>query len=310
MAIDLGLFDAAPFGGASPTPSQLKAMASMAAAWRSSGRKMVMNEIGEVLGIPHGGWAHGLSRLFVANDVRLVGLLRRFLNDGYCSLASRNLSYARRWVDTDMMLALCTAARESRKAVGASGSGSIETFHDGGLDFLWKNKEKLGLPRAITDRWKPVEEFVSPETGHVVQPAEIPETDQLLAYSAQINASYRRNFADSVRKFVSPDTGVLDQVGRAALMVWKALAFLGPVGHEYDPSKTIAAQSGHGLGQATVVGFVSHRRKGLSAPEILEGIISEKELNQVERVRIAKARTAEALFLERLWITSNELIPF
>lgn len=310
MAIDLSLFDAPPFGGATPSPSQLKAMASMAAAWRSDGRRMVMNEIGEVLGIPHGGWAHGLSRLFFANDIRLVGLLRRFLNDRFCSLAAQNLSYARRWVDTDIMLALGTAARESWKAVAASGSGSVDTFYEGGLDFLWKNKEKLGLPKAITDRWKPIDEFVSPETGRVVHPAEIPETDQLLGYAAQINSSYQRNFAESVRKFVSPDTSVLGEVRRAALIVWKALAFLGPSGRDYDASKTVAAQSGHGIGQATVVQFLAHRRKGRPAPEILEGIISEKELNQVEKVRIAKARTAEALFLERLWITSNDLIPF
>jgi len=41
----------------------------------------------------------------------------------------------------------------------------------------------------------------------------------------------------------------------------------------------------------------------------LDDILSVAELNDVEWVRSAKVRTAEALFLERMWKVTRELLP-
>ena len=45
--------------------------------WVLAERVLLMNKVGSLVGIPHGAWSGGQSRLFDGGDVRLVWLLRR-----------------------------------------------------------------------------------------------------------------------------------------------------------------------------------------------------------------------------------------
>ncbi|MDX2022277.1 MAG: hypothetical protein SF187_18725 [Deltaproteobacteria bacterium] len=310
MSIFATLLSTAPFAGRAPTGKELNATASMGAGLGVAGRVALMNAVGELLGIPAGGWARGLSRLFVNGDVRVTGMLRRMLSLHYCAKVSLNLARARQYTDIETMLVLATAARESDSSIGASGSRMVDSFREGGLDYLWKEKEKLGLPRAVTSKWEKVPEFVNPESGSVVSPAMIPAGDQVLAYAAQVSASFMRNFSPAVKKVFGLDPAGLGSVKRSALMVWKEYAFLAPGGRAYDPKKTVAAQSGQPFGCVTALEFLKHQSSDVAASPArqLEQLCEFPELNNVEWIRIAKARTAEALFLERLWVSSSELL--
>ncbi len=76
------------------------------------------------------------------------------------------------------MLALVVAARGHHGALTAAGDHLINSYSEGGLDFLWDEKEKLGLPRSVTRAWQPVEQFVNPESIREIHPAKIPAYDQ------------------------------------------------------------------------------------------------------------------------------------
>lgn len=310
MSILETLLSTSPFSGRAPTGNELNATASMGASLGVAGRVALMNAVGELLGIPAGGWARGLSRLIVNGDVRVTGMLRRMLSLAYCAKVSLNLTRARQYTETETMLALATAARESDSSIGASGSRMVDSFREGGLDYFWKEKEKLGLPRAVTSKWEKVPEFVNPESGSVVSPAMIPAGDQVLAYAAQVSASFMRNFSPAVKKVFGLDPAGLSSIKRSALMVWKEYAFLAPGGRTYDPKKTVAAQSGQPFGCITALEFLKHQASDAVASPFrqLEQVCEFPELNNVEWIRIAKARTAEALFLERLWVSSSELL--
>lgn len=306
------LFESAPFNGSAPSPVQLRAAASMGAGLGAHGRKALMNSIGTLLGIPPGGWTHGISRLFVNGDIRLVGLLRRLLRESYCKAVSANLARARQYVDIDLMLTMCTAARESDASLSASGDHYVDSFREGGLDYLWEQRQKLGLPRAVTDAWLEMPAFINMESNVMIHPARIPAKDQVLAYAAQMNASYSSNFLRTLDVHLQAGRQSVSLASRHALCVWKAYAFLAPGGRAYDPKRTVAAQSGQPFGSATAVQYLVHQAKNTQATagEILDAVTTDLALNHVEWVRIAKVRVAEAFFMERLLAASAELLPF
>jgi len=153
-----------------------------------------MNDIGGALGIPDGGWSHGISRLFDQGDIRLVWLLRTLSRKGASSAASRNLRRATQFVHAEVMLTLITASREHAPAITTATDDFIDTYGQGGLDFLGAEMNQLGLPRSITSQWTSQAPVRNLESGSIIQPAQIPSRDQVLAYAAQINASFERRF--------------------------------------------------------------------------------------------------------------------
>ena len=128
---------------------------------RRAGRGALMDQIGAVLAIPHGGW-HGQARLFDGPDLRLRWLLRRLSKEHEAKLVAGNLARAGRYVTVNLMLAVVSAAREADPSLTATGTDMVETFNEGGLDFLWREKNKLGLPGAITQAWQKGMGGVSP----------------------------------------------------------------------------------------------------------------------------------------------------
>ena len=145
----------------------------------------------------------------------------------------------------------------------------------------------------------------------MVHPAEIPERDQVLAYGAQMNASMHNCFSRHRQwaqgKYAIPASGC-----RVAMLFWKAYAFLAPGGPAFDEKKHFESQLGQKFGCFTALTYLSVTPPPAtqSGINLLDRAFVDVQLNKSEWVRIAKARVAETLYLERLLTTTRQLRPF
>lgn len=306
MAFSLNTFNAPPVGAKVPTARELRAAAARMYMEPRDHRVRLMNEIGEPLGVPAGGWSGGQSRLMQNGDVRVVWLLRQLSRPSTAEAVSRNLARAVQFVNAEVMLTLVTASRESSSSIAATSGNVIDTFGQGGLDFLGGEYHNLGLPRSVTASWASRARIRNAESGNFIQPANIPARDQVLAYAAQMNASFDRNFVRILRTILG--TAASDTLGkatRAALLVWKAFSFLSPAGNAFDSRKSLGVQLNMRFGVRTCLEYL-HSKVDQSLP--LDLLLSHRPLNRSERIQIAKARVAEALFLERALSTTRNLM--
>jgi len=263
-------------------------------------RAAVMNAITARLLMPTGGFT-GQARLFVKGDLRLLGLLALMAHETAAKAIAFNLARVVRYTDTHVLLALVTAAREHTSALTATSDRLIDSWHEGGLDFLWKTKAHLGLPSSITSHWEPVPRFVSPETQHAVYPAYIPARDQTVVYAAQIGSSYQLGFKARVdAELGARSAGMLASMSRASRLMWQAYAFLAPGGRRYERALPVRMQLGRGFGVQTALGYLLAAAREEGRPLDLDRVLTDPALNGTEWVRSAKTRVAEALFLERL----------
>jgi hypothetical protein len=287
-------------GAVAPSGADVVHVARLGLAMGRSRRVAVMNAIGARLLIPAGGFT-GQAHLFAKGDLRLVGLLALMAHDAAAKAIAFNLARVVRYTDSHVLLALVTAAREHSSALTATSDRLVDSWHEGGLDFLWKTKDRLALPRAITSRWEPVPRFISPETRHAVYPAYIPARDQTVVYAAQISSSYRLSFKARVEAELGiGSASALASLSRTACLVWQAYAFLAPGGRHYQAAVPPRAQLGRGFGVHTALGYLlAEAREAGRAPD-LERVLTDPTLNGTEWIRSAKTRVAETLFLERL----------
>lgn len=305
----MGIFDENPRGGPAPTAREIQAIGAHGSLAGAEHRTALMNQAGHLLGIPPGGWHHGQSRLFERRDVRLVWLLRRFAVRSASERVAANLSRAAQIAGADTMLTVVTAARENGAALTDVSMRTIDTWNEGGLDFLWAEKDRLGLPKSVTGAWRR-HDMISPETGNRVAPAFIPARDQTLAYAAQLRSSYEHQFRRHLSSLLGAQAdAALARASRPALLTWKAYSFLAPGGASYDPAKSVAAQSGQPFGCRSALMFLAHRATSQGTQLDLNEILTVPDLNHVEWVRSSKVRAAEALFLERLLTVTRELLP-
>jgi hypothetical protein len=299
----------APTGPEVPTAKELFAMGVLGLDLGTGARAALMNQIGAAVGMPPGGW-HGQAKLFNGEDIRLRALLARMAHEHTAKLMAGNLDRAGRFTHVNIMLALSTAAREFDKALTARGDRLINTYHEGGLDFLWDEKNKLGLPRSVTKVWQPAPTFLNPESMHEVHPAQIPAHDQLMAYAAQIGASFRINFRSSLRaEFGDQAETALASASRIALIAWQAYSFLAPGGTPFDSKQTLRSQQGQKFGHRSALAYFAHRAALAGTKPSLDEILKDPAINHTEWVHSAKTRTAETLFLERLLKRTRELLP-
>ena len=263
-------------------------------------RASLMNALGARLLLPAGGFS-GQARLFVKGDLRLLGLLALMAHQSAAKAMAFNLARVVRYTDTHVLLALVTAAREHASALTTTSDQLIDSWHEGGLDFLWKTRGRLGLPASITSHWEPVPHFVSPETHRAVYPAYIPARDQTIVYAAQIGSSYQLSFKARVEtELGARSADALASLSRAARLVWQAYAFLAPGGRRYDNALPVRVQLGRGFGVQTALGYLLARARVETRPLDLDRVVTDPALNGTEWIRSAKTRVAEALFLERL----------
>ena len=139
------------------------------------GRAILMNRIGAILGMPVGGW-HGQAKLFEDGDIRLRWLLRRFAVARQAAPIADNVARAARYVHVDLALALVSAAREYDQSLTASGRAAIDTYDQGGLDFLEKQKAELGLPRSVLRHWQPAPPRINDEYNPSLKHTAAPQT--------------------------------------------------------------------------------------------------------------------------------------
>lgn len=299
----------APMGSAVPTPREVEAIGVIGLDIGRDGRVTFMNQIGAVLGIPPGGW-HGQAKLFDGSDVRLRWLLAKLADQRQAKLIADNLARAGRFVHVNLMLTMVSAAREFDRSLTANGAALVETYHSGGLDFLWENKSRLGLPHAVTQAWRPVPAFTNLETNNPVHPARIPAHDQLVAYGAQIASSFSYSFQVSLRReFGDQAVPTMASVSRLALLVWQAYAFLAPGGNLYDANKRLGDQIGQHFGQSSALGYFAQKARQEQRPPSLDDILTDHSLDDLEWLRSAKTRAAETLFLEQLLKRARRLLP-
>jgi hypothetical protein len=222
-----------------------------------------------------------------------------------------NLKRAARFSPGALMLSLVTAAREHGSAPMASGAARIDSFNDGGLDFLWEEKAHLGLPQYITKAWSEVlPRDISAETGNEVHAAWIPARDQMLVYAAQLRTGFELHFLRNLKAELGARAPTeLAGASRLVLMIWRAYAFLAPGGEPYHPEKTFSAQNSQHFGCRSALGYLSARASQIGAPSVLELVLKDATLDQSAWVRSAKTRAAEAFFLERLLARVRELLP-
>jgi hypothetical protein len=288
-------------GPACPDARELQAMGQRGLDLGRQGRVTSMNQIGAALGVPIGGW-HGQARLFKGNDLRLADLFPLMVRPAVARVIAANLERAARYVQVNLMLAMVSAQREANRSLTARGTALVETYHQGGLDFLESWKPKLGLPGSVTASWRSVGHYLNYETGHDVYPERIPARDQLLAYAAVMSASFSHNFSRSVRVEFGSDASVaIGRASRLALIVWQAYAFLAPGGVRYTPACPLRDQLGQRFGHRSALGFYAHRARAAGRPPSLDDILSDHSLDHLEWLRSAKTRSAEAVFMERLW---------
>jgi len=300
----------APTGTPAPTAREVKAMGQIAMGIGRGGRTALMNQICGVLNMPPGGWSIGQSHLFENGDIRLTVLLGTFSNDRVAKAVAQNLQRAAGVTQANVMLAAVTAAREHSGALTATGRRLIDSFHEGGLDFLADQKDRLGLPESITRAWKPIVPFVNPESMHMVHPARIPVGDQTVIYAAQVAASYRLSFMKCLREEVGDDApAAVARASRSAILVWQAYAFLAPGGRRFEPAKDLAEQLGQGFGIRSALGFVAYRANDSGSKTDLDLVVKEGGLNRSAWVRSAKTRAAETLFLESLLKQARLMMP-
>lgn len=290
----------APPGPPCPSACELQAMGHLGIDLGRAGRVALMNQIGQALGVPAGGW-HGQSRLFEGNDIRLSALFPTMARPGPAQAIAANLARAARYVHVNLMLTMVIAQREACRSLTATGLARVHTYHQGGLDFLDKEKRQLGLPAAITKTWEPAASFVNAESDNEVFPADIPARDQLLAYAATVAARFSHNFASSLRAEFGVRAGpALGAASRDALIVWQAYAFLAPGGIPFTPARPLGEQLGQKFGQRSALGYHAYRAREEGRPPSLNDILRDGALERLEWVHSAKTRAAETLFLERL----------
>jgi len=300
---------AAPAGGFAPTARELQAMGVIGLDMGRADRAILMNRIGAILGVPAGGW-HGQAKLFEDGDIRLRWLLRRFAVARQAAPIAGNVARAARYVHVDLALALVSAAREYDQSLNATGAAAIDTYDQGGLDFLERQKAELGLSRSVLRNWQPAPPRINDETHNRVYPEFIPAHDQLLAYAAQLAASFSRNFQRSLRaEFGERADEAIEAASRGSLLVWRAYTFLAPGGNAYDPGKPLTAQLGQHFGHRTALQYFVHVAGRAGRDATLDDILTDRGLDHLEWIHSAKTRAAEALFVERLLKRARELLP-
>jgi hypothetical protein len=222
---------------------------------------------------------------------------------------ARQLSRARSFTDTNIMLTLVTTWRESLKLVP---TGAVETWHSGGLDHLWTNRSRLGLPKQVTEAWRPGPTgFDNTETKRDVAPGIIPGKDQAMAYAAQTASSFNLSIKRRLEHSLGADAGsTLARSSRVSKLIWQALAFLAPGGNEYHPKQPARDQlHNRHFGSQSVLSYVigSVRSKDPKADVSLDQVFKDPAVNDNVWVKSAKTRVVETLLLERLLTTVREL---
>lgn len=262
------------------------------------GRLALMRAIGARFGVPPEGFPTGQSRIYVDEDIRFEQTLRVLSRAQGSNAASANLKRTAQLVDTDIFLVLTTTARECR-GLTARDSRKVDSYREGGLDYLEDVKNHLGLPKSIVGQWDPIREYESFETHHFVHPSRIPMRDQILGYAAVTRFNFKK-FQAHAKKETGEVEGqaLLDSLSKEAKAVWQAYAFVAHGGTPFDPK--VGAHHGQKFGVISAFGYLRHLAFAAGVPFDMNAILTTPALHHTDYVKISKARAMEAAFFEQL----------
>jgi hypothetical protein len=282
------------------SPARIQAAAQAGRDLGKNGRVALMQTIGERFGIPHEGFSTGQSRIYDKDDIRFEQTLRVLSRTVSSRAAAANLKRAMELVpEVDSLLVLTTTAREYHPGLTSRGSEKVDSFRDGGLDFLDDVKNRLGLPKSIVGNWEHIPPYRSDETENLVHPSMIPVRDQILGYAALTRLSFK-NFCTFVKSEEGEARGqaLLDCLSRDARAVWQAYSFLCPVGSRFDPKE--GPKHGQKFGVNSAFGYLRHLASTTRMPFDMNAILTTPALHHTDYVKIAKARALEAAFFQHL----------
>lgn len=195
---------------------------------------------------------------------------------------------------SQLFLALVTSWREGTSQVTSNKSALKHTYSDdAGLDFLWEIRTKLELPSSVTSVWEERDSFINPETNNRVFPGAIPAHDFVLAYAATNRYKFKM-FERHVRRILGEKEGneALVNLNTDALILWMAFAFLRPGGKKFGEAK------GQSFGVKALIGYFLDKTSKEGRNIDLNEILTDQLLHKYGAIRNAKARAAEAAFLE------------
>jgi hypothetical protein len=228
----------------------------------------------------------------------LLPLIKKLSNKKSSKVVSNKLSQVKNifpdQTRLNLVLVLITSWREGTSHVTTQKTKLIHTYwDDAGLDFLWKQRNKLGLPSSVLRKWKKRPSFINPETGKRVFPGAIPAKDLVLAYAATNRYKFKI-FEFHVKKILGKKAGnaTLKKLKPDARMFWTAFAFLRPGGAPFGKAK------GQGFGAKAAVGYLAAKAKNKGRDLDLNDILTERYLHRYGAIRNAKARAVEAVYLE------------
>jgi hypothetical protein len=262
------------------------------------GRLALMQTIGARFGVPPEGFPTGQSRIYVDGDIRFEQTLRVLSRAQGSNAASANLKRTAQLVDTDIFLVLTTTARECQ-GLTARDSHTVDSYREGGLDYLEDIKDHLGLPKSIVGKWTRIPPYESGETHHRVHPCEIPMRDQILGYAAVTRLNFK-NFQAHVKKELGGAAGqaLLDSLSKESKSVWQAYAFVAHGGTPFDPH--VGPHHGQQFGVISAFGYLRHLAFEAGVPFDMNAILTTPSLHHTDYVRISKARAMEAAFFEQM----------
>ncbi|HLS29294.1 MAG TPA: RHS repeat-associated core domain-containing protein, partial [Flavobacteriaceae bacterium] len=290
-------------GKQSHTAIEIGSMVQTAVDLGSTGREQLMENVSRRVGIDDLSQAWKMfqgSELKIYND--FISPLSQNFNRSVG--ASQNLNRLNDIsLSVPVNLVIATSYREGYgSSIYTQSDEKIHTWHEGGLDFLWKNKDRIPLPEKIKDQWEEVPSFISGETGKEVSPAWIPKRDAILGYAAQTQLSFEI-FSQNVRNELGEDAGneALEKLSEEAKLVWQAHAFIVPGGKEYEEGANYKS-----WGATTTLQYLGAKAKKEGAEVDLNEILTDERLGRLVRIKSAKTRAAEALFLEELFKIAEE----
>jgi hypothetical protein len=195
----------------------------------------------------------------------------------------------------DRALVLAIAARETRGGALDVSPGTVNVFHQGGID---------NLPALLRDRtlfaaselrgWQAHDADAGNERGRTVSTADVPRAAQLRAYAGAIESAWRRFEAEVCSRF-GQERGrqMLDRMSDGARRAWIQISFGGARGAEYGSRR----EYGGDLGLRTVLGRLAERAQG-ETPDLDAVLEPDDFLDPFQRVRRARVTAAEAELLE------------
>jgi hypothetical protein len=190
---------------------------------------------------------------------------------------------------------MAVAAREGGPAAFSASRGLRHTYYGGGLDNLGGELRRgvLNLPEGVGGRWEVAPSNLN-ERGNPVEPARIPQNEQIIAYGAVLQKA-REHFESFAAETFGEDEAreMVSNMSKDALRAWTQISFLAPGGSTHQEGRQPGA-----IGMKTVMTRLKNMMESGEASG-LGDVLTQDSLRQYVIVQRAIVGVAEAKLIER-----------